>query len=162
MSKVRIDKNYEGLVFCIGHGYDTNTPGKGTKGEGRRKAIANSLKIKLIETITPQYCYNYMDHNVYLLATDPKNSCRDVIHSRDTSLKIRVFCMDNEGFTPDANEIQLYGYANSKLYAFETINIQAEDALDVVGAIQWYAGYIDFPEMEILPDDPRTGQEIAI
>jgi len=103
-----------------------------------------------------------MDHNVYLLATDPKNACRDVIHSRDTGLKIRVFCLNEERFSPHDNEIQLYGYASKKLYAFETINIVAEDALDVVGAIQWYADYIGFPDMEILPDDPRQGQDMAV
>ena len=67
-----------------------------------------------------------------------------------------------EEFTPDNDELQLYGYANLKLYAFETINIAAEDALDVVSAIQWYAGYIDFPQMEILPEDPRPGQHEAM
>jgi len=103
-----------------------------------------------------------MDYNIYLLATDPKNPCRDVIHSRDTRLKVRIFCLDEEGFSPDANEIQLYGYANSKLYAFETINIVADDALDLVGAIQWYADYVDDPEMEILPEDPRPGDNIAM
>jgi len=103
-----------------------------------------------------------MDHNVYLLATDPKNPCRDVIHSRDTGLKIRVFCLNDERFTPQENEIQLFGYAHGKLYAFETINIAAEDALDVVSAIQWYADYAGDPEMEILPEDPRPGQEIAM
>ena len=103
-----------------------------------------------------------MDYNIYLLATDPNNPCRDVIHSRDTRLKIRVFCLTEESFCPDSNEIQLYGYAESKLYAFETINIVAEDALDVVSAIQWYAEYIDFPEMEILPDDPRPGEHMAM
>jgi hypothetical protein len=103
-----------------------------------------------------------MDHNVYLLATDPKNACRDVIHSRDTALKIRVFCLSDEKFSANDNEIQLYGYAYSKLYAFETINIVGEDALDVVGAIQWYADYIGVPDMEILPDDPRPGHDIAM
>lgn len=103
-----------------------------------------------------------MDYNVYLLATDPKSPCRDIIHSRDTRLKVRVFCLDEEGFSPDANEIQLYGYANSKLYAFETIDIAADDALDLVGAIQWYADYIDDPEMEILPEDPRPDENIAM
>ena len=103
-----------------------------------------------------------MDYNVYLLATDPKDPCRDVIHSRDTSLKIRVYCLNYDRFSANENEIQLYGYAHEKLYAFETINIAAEDALDVVGAIQWYADYIDFPEMEILPEDPRPGHEIAM
>jgi hypothetical protein len=96
-----------------------------------------------------------MDYNVYLLATDPQNPCRDVIHSRDTRLKVKVFCLDEERFSPDDNEIQLYGYAEHKLYAFETIDVDAEDALDLVGAIQWYANYIEYPEMEILPEDPR-------
>ena len=105
-----------------------------------------------------------MEHNVYLLATDPKNPCRDVIHSRDTNLKVRVFCLDEENFHADSNEIQLYGYAHKKLYAFETIDITSEDALDVVGAIQWYADYINYPDMEILPEDPRPGhgQDLAM
>jgi len=103
-----------------------------------------------------------MDYNIYLLAPDPYNPCRDVIHSRDTHLKVRVFCLDEEPFKADVKEIQLYGYAEGKLYAFETINILAEDALDVVGAIQWYAAYIEFPDMEILPDDPRPDSHIAV
>jgi len=103
-----------------------------------------------------------MDLNVYLLATDPNNPCRDVIHSRDTHLKIRVFCLDDESFSPDRGEIQLYGFGGKKLYAFETINIMADDALDVISAIQWYAEYIDCPNMEILPDDPRQGNHIAV
>ncbi|MEB0260500.1 MULTISPECIES: hypothetical protein [unclassified Mucilaginibacter] len=105
---------------------------------------------------------NIMDYNVYLLATDPNNPCRDVIHSRDTGLKIRVYCLTEDRFTPSESEIQLYGYANARLYAFETINITADDALDVVGAIQWYADYIEFPKMEILPEDPRGSQNIAM
>jgi hypothetical protein len=120
-----------------------------------------AFNIDLTETNVRRGCYTSMDYNVYLLATDPNNPCRDIIHSRDTNLKIRVICLDEDHFTPNKNEIQLYGYANNKLYAFETINITGEDALDVVGAIQWYADYIEFPEMEILPDDPRSGQRIA-
>lgn len=103
-----------------------------------------------------------MNHNVYLLATDPNNPCRDVIHSRDTGLKIRIFCLSEEHFHPDANEIQLYGYGNGKLFAFETIGIASDDALDVVEAIQWYADYIEHPGMEILPEDPRLDEDIAM
>lgn len=103
-----------------------------------------------------------MDHNVFLLATDPNDPCRDVIHSRDTHLKVKVYCVTNEDFTPDSNEIQLFGYAHKKLYAFETINITPDDALDVISAIQWYADYIDFPDMEILPEDPRMGHSVAM
>ena len=103
-----------------------------------------------------------MNHNVYLLATDPNNPCRDVIHSRDTDLKVRVYCLDHEIFHPDPNEIQLYGYGGGKLFAFETVGIASDDALDIVEAIQWYAGYIESPEMEILPEDPRLGKNIAM
>ncbi|WP_295767631.1 hypothetical protein [uncultured Mucilaginibacter sp.] len=103
-----------------------------------------------------------MEQAVFLLATDPNEPCRDVIHSRDTDLKVKVYCVTDESFTPDPDEIQLYAYANNRLYAFETINIAPDDALDVVSAIQWYATYIKFPEMEILPEDPRMDQDIAI
>jgi hypothetical protein len=96
-----------------------------------------------------------MKHNVYLLATDQNNPCTEVIHSRDADLKIRIFCLDKEIFHPDSNEIQLYGYGNNHLFAFETVGIASEDALDIVEAIQWYADYIKCPEMEILPEDPR-------
>src|ERR1700753_448809 len=94
-----------------------------------------------------------MNHNVYLLATDPNNPCRDVIYSRDTGLRVRGFCLSDERFHPDANEIQLYGYGDTKLYAFETLGIESDDALDVVEAVQWYADYIEYPNMEILPED---------
>ncbi len=103
-----------------------------------------------------------MDHNVFLLATDPNDPCRDVIHSRDTALKVKVYCVTEEDYVPDENEIQLFAYAKKKLYAFETINITPDDALDVVSAIRWYAEYIDYPDMEILPEDPRMGHDIAM
>ena len=103
-----------------------------------------------------------MSRNVFLLATDLNNPCRDVIHARDTGLKLRVFCLDREPFRPENSEIQLYGSANDKLYAFETIGVTSEEALDVVEAIQWYAGYIDCPEMDIVPDDPRPGNNLAM
>jgi hypothetical protein len=122
-------------------------------------SLCKSLPLKKTKPSGQNVVTSFMDHNIYLLATDPKNACRDVIHSRDTGLKVRVFCLEDEQFTPEDEEIQLYGYADKKLYAFETINIAAEDALDVVSAIQWYAEYIGFPKMEILPEDPRGAGE---
>ena len=100
-----------------------------------------------------------MNHNVYLLATDPNNPCRDVIHSRDTQLRVRVFCMDDEDFHADAGELQLFGKCHGKFYAFETIGVASEDALDIVEAIQWYASYVKCPDMEIMPDDPRLQKD---
>lgn len=103
-----------------------------------------------------------MKRNVFLLATDPKNRCRDVIYARDTGLRLRVFCLDTEPFHPDMNEIQLYGNGRGKLYAFESIEVTSDDALDIVEAIQWYANYLRCPEMSIVADDPRPGKNIAI
>jgi hypothetical protein len=103
-----------------------------------------------------------MSRNVFLLATDPNNPRRDVIHARDTGLKLRVFSLNEEPFHPKSSEIQLYGSANEKVFAFETIGVTSDEALDVVEAIQWYAGYIDCPEMDIVPDDPRPDSDIAM
>ena len=97
-----------------------------------------------------------MDQNVFLLATDPKNPCHDVIHSRDSGLKVKVTCITSDKFKADFNEIQLFGYAGNYLYAFETIDITAEQALGVLDAVKWYACYIEHPDMEILPEDPRS------
>jgi hypothetical protein len=77
-------------------------------------------------------------------------------------LKVRVFCLDKERFNPDNNELQLYGYADNQLFAFETIDVVPEDAIDLVDAIKWYANYIQHPAMEILPEDPRPGQHVAM
>jgi hypothetical protein len=101
-------------------------------------------------------------HNVFLLATYRNGSCREVIHARDSGLKLKVHRLNGEPFYPDWNEIQLYGQTTDETYAFETIGIASDDALDIVAAVQWYAGYIHCPDMDIVHKDPRTGEEIAI
>lgn len=97
-----------------------------------------------------------MESNIYLLVTDPNNACRDVIRSRDTALRIKVYCLDKEPFTPDLDEIQLYGDYHGSRLAFETDRITAEDAVDMAAAIQWYAKYLGCPEMEILAEEPEA------
>lgn len=97
-----------------------------------------------------------MSKNVFFLVKDPNDACQDIIRSRDTDLKIMVYCLDEMDFIPEPEEIQLYADDHGNLLAFETINIKSEDALDFAAAIQWYAKYIGYPEMEILPEDPRS------
>lgn len=96
-----------------------------------------------------------MEPNVYLLVTDPNNACRDVIRSRDTALRIKVYCLDKEPFTPDPNEVQLYGCCQDTMLAFETDRVTAEDAIDMSEAIHWYAQYLGCPEMEIMVEKPK-------
>ena len=102
-----------------------------------------------------------MSDEVYLLLTG-SDRVPDVIYSRNSELRIRVFCLNRVKYTPEDNEIQLYGYIKGELMVFETVNIKADDALDMIPAIRWYANYMGFPQMEILPDDPRVDREIAV
>jgi hypothetical protein len=102
-----------------------------------------------------------MSDEVYLLLTGSDGS-PDIIFSRNTELKIKVFCLNGIKYEAEANEIQLYGYIKDALMVFETVNIQADDALDMIHAIRWYANYMGYPEMEILPDDPSVKKEIAV
>jgi hypothetical protein len=102
-----------------------------------------------------------MSDEVYLLLTGSDQD-PDIIYSRNTHLKIKVYALNKMPFEAEDNEIQLYGYINQSLVVFETVDIQADDALDMIAAIRWYANYMNFPEMEILPDDPRMDREIAV
>lgn len=105
-----------------------------------------------------------MKANVYMLLTGPVQLSAEVIYSRDTNLKVKVYNLSEVNFKADDSEIQLYGCHEKNLLAFETIDITPEDAMDVILAIKWYAQYIGYPDMEILPDDPRHdhGNEIAV
>ena len=103
-----------------------------------------------------------MNGDVYLLLIGADLQSPDVIYSRDTDLRIKVYQLGKMTYLPNENEIQLYGALNEKLIVFETVDIVPEDALEVISAIRWYTDYIGYPEMEILPEDPRILQQIAI
>ena len=107
-------------------------------------------------------CYLDMNGNVYMLLTGTGRLSVDVIYSRSTDLKLKVFNLSEMGFVADDNEIQLYAYYDNDLLAFETIDITPEDAMDVILAIKWYAQYVGCGDMEILPDDPRHSHENEI
>jgi len=103
-----------------------------------------------------------MNGNVYLLSVGSDPLSPDIIYSRDSELKLSVYRVEDIHFVADESEIQLYGYLNNHLLAFETIDVEPEDALEVITAIRWYSGYMGSPKMEILPDDPRVLVEIAV
>jgi len=105
-----------------------------------------------------------MNGNVYMLRTGVSHLSPDIIYSRDTALKVKAYNLAEVNFRADENEIQLYGWYNHDLLAFETIDILPEDAMDMITAIKWYAHYLGCVDMEILPDDPRVKHrhEIAV
>ncbi|MGX5687880.1 hypothetical protein [Arcticibacter tournemirensis] len=103
-----------------------------------------------------------MDQSVFLLVQDSHNACREVIRHRDGDLRIKVYCLGQEGFEPDPDELQFYGNDNGNLLAFETSGYDGSDPLLVIEAIRWYADYIDNPRMEILAEDPRISDADTI
>ena len=97
-----------------------------------------------------------MMNDVFLLAKDVDNVCRDIIFHRGGSLRVRVFLLKEKNFFPIPHELQFYGDNNGELLAFETYGYNMEDPGLVIEAIHWYANYLDNPEMEIMAEDPRT------
>lgn len=96
-----------------------------------------------------------MDDSVFLLVKDPNNPCRDIIRQRDGSLRVLVYCLDEENFEPHPGKLQFYADHNGTLLAFETSMGDEDDPISVIEAIRWYAEYIDNPRMEILSENPR-------
>lgn len=97
-----------------------------------------------------------MKRDVFLLAKDPEDDCRDMVFHRGGSLRLYVYCLDKENFEPNPDELQFYGDNNGEVLAFETKQYDLEDPGLVIEAIRWYARYIENPELEILAEDPRT------
>jgi hypothetical protein len=97
-----------------------------------------------------------MKNDIFLLAKDPENSCREVIFHRDGSLRMGVYCLDAENFEPKDSELEFYGKINGELLAFETIGYDMEEPGLIIQAIRWYAKYMEDPDMEILAEAPRT------
>ncbi len=74
---------------------------------------------------------------------------RDIILLPETDTRICVYNLGLEPFIPHPAELQFYGDDYGDELAFETIGWK-EGELDLIRAgIQWYAGYLDYPEMEL-------------
>jgi hypothetical protein len=102
-----------------------------------------------------------MDNAIFLLVKDPNNPCRDIIRQRDGDLRILVFCLNEEDFDANPDELQFYANNNGTFLAFETSNYDGEDPVSIIEAIRWYADYIENPRMEILAEDPRLNYRIT-
>ena len=96
-----------------------------------------------------------MKNDIFLLAKDAENGCRDMIFHRDGSLRVCVYCLEEDIFELKPDELQFYGDNNGEFLAFETRGYNMEEPGLIIQAIRWYANYIGNPEMEILAEDPR-------
>ena len=103
-----------------------------------------------------------MNGDVYLLLIDSDESVPEKIYSGLSSLKVGIYDTERSPFIAQADEIQLYAFVDGKLKAFQTEDVDPEDVIDLLSAIKWYLNYIGCPDAEILPDDPRTGHNIAV
>ena len=96
-----------------------------------------------------------MENPVFLLAKDPQNECRDLIFHRDSNLRVKVICLDDQEFEENQNELQLFADNNGERLLFETVEYYPEDPGIIIEAIRWYANYIGNPEMEIEAEVPE-------
>ena len=95
-----------------------------------------------------------MENPVFLLAKDPQNECRDLIFHRDSGLRVKVICLDDQEFEENFDELQLFADNNGERLLFETVDYFPEDPGIIIEAIRWYANYIGNPEMEIEAEVP--------
>ncbi|MXV16238.1 hypothetical protein [Hufsiella ginkgonis] len=80
-----------------------------------------------------------------------------MIYHRGSNLRMRVYCLGEEQYQSNPDELQFYADNNGELLAFETWHYDMDDPGLIIEAIRWYARYIKNPGMEILADDPRAG-----
>jgi len=77
-----------------------------------------------------------------------------IVHGK-TGLRVNVFSLETEGYSPNSDELHVFGNDHGEWLAFETDGWTIE-AMDLVtGAVVWYTHYLDHPEMVIRTKDPR-------
>jgi hypothetical protein len=86
---------------------------------------------------------------------------RDIIVHGETGLRVNVFGLEVDQYEPTPGELHIFGDDHGEWLAFETEGLSRED-LDVLsGAVQWYARYLDYPQMQIRADDPRPPVKLS-
>jgi len=79
-----------------------------------------------------------MENERYKVLSGDDNSCLEIIQSKVTDIKIKVYDQDQETFLPNPNELQLYAEDKNKTLVFETVDLSVKNGIDVFTAIKWY------------------------
>ncbi|MGV8879126.1 MAG: hypothetical protein ACOH2A_08860 [Sphingobacteriaceae bacterium] len=82
-------------------------------------------------------------------SSNPLN--RDVIHERNSGLKVSVYDLRDEVFHPKPNEVHYFGETAGKEIVFETVGYRGEFQALILSMISRYALYINEPFMKLSP-----------
>lgn len=97
-----------------------------------------------------------MNDKEFYLSAEIKYNCLDIVKMWGTDFELKIYSLADTDYIVAENCIEQYGNACSDLYAFE-VSLDDEFSYDYMSdAIQWYAGHIGKPNMEILRTDPRN------
>jgi hypothetical protein len=80
----------------------------------------------------------YMENERYKVLSGNDNSCLEIIQSKVTDIKIKVYDQHQNTFLPNPKELQLYAEDNGTTLIFETVDLSVKKGIDVFTAIKWY------------------------
>lgn len=82
------------------------------------------------------------------------NGREDIICFWDSELRIRVALLTDIRLYEDSKELVYYGDDFGTPIIFQTIDYHDEDVNIILNAINWYAEYLDYPQMVISKQNP--------
>jgi hypothetical protein len=82
------------------------------------------------------------------------NGREDIICFWDSELRIRVALLTDSPLFEDPKELLYYGDDFGTPIFFQTIDYHGEDMELILTAINWYANYLDYPQMVVSKQNP--------
>ena len=79
-----------------------------------------------------------MENERYRVLSGNDNACLEIIESKVTDIKIKVYSQKQDTFLPNPNELQMYAEDKETTLIFETSNLSVKKGIDVFTAIKWY------------------------
>ncbi len=79
-----------------------------------------------------------------------------VIRQQHSDLAITIFNLATDGFENRTDKLQLFAELHGVTVAFQCDPVDHHFETDVItAALQWYAGYVNYPQMSVGVIDPR-------
>lgn len=84
-----------------------------------------------------------------------KTNGQEIIRDHKSELQIKVYNISELTFTPNPQEITLYGTNRHTMLAFETVNNKKFGIELTAYALSWYVDYSGQYDIKISREDPR-------